>query len=349
MILITGAGGLVGHSVANFFLKKNYQVFGIENNKRKILFGKEGSIRKNIINLKKNNKFKHLDIDINDNNKIIKLLKNKKFDLIIHAAAQPSHDWSASNPTLDFKINGVGTFNILESIRKYNKDSIFIFLSTNKVYGDIVNNFIYREKKLRFEIFDKFKNGFNENLSIDNSLHSPFGASKLSADIFTQEYGKYFNLKTICLRAGCLTGENHSGVELHGFLSYLFKCAFYKKKYEILGHKGKQVRDNLSSEDVAEIIYLIFKKAPNNGTVYNIGGGRKSNVSILEAIIQCEKLTKNKFIYSYSPKARVGDHKFWITDMTKFKKDYPSWRLKKNINNILNDMFEYEKFWSRKK
>jgi len=349
MVLITGAGGLIGYSVSNFFLKKNYRVFGIENDKRKFFFGKSGSIKQNILNLKKNKNFEHFNIDVTNNEKIKKIFQKKKFDLVVHAAAQPSHDWSASNPKLDFNINALGTLNILESLRIYNKNTIFIFLSTNKVYGDYVNNFNYIEKKLRFEISGKLKNGFNENLSIDNSTHSPFGVSKLSADILTQEYGKYFNLKTVCLRAGCLTGHNHSGVALHGFLSYLFKCSFYKNKYQIFGYKGKQVRDNLSADDVTEIIYLIFKKNPKNGTVYNIGGGRESNISILEAIKKCEELTKNKFEYTYTPRERIGDHKFWITDMTKFKTDYPTFRIKKNIDKILTDMLEYEKYKLQKK
>ena len=349
MVLITGAGGLIGYSVSNFFLKRNYKVFGIENNNRKFFFGKSGSIEQNIINLEKNKNFENFDIDITNNVKIKKIFQKKKFNLIIHAAAQPSHDWSSSNPKLDFNINALGTLNILEAIKIYNKNAIFIFLSTNKVYGDYVNNFNYKEEKLRFEILGKFKSGFNETLSIDNSIHSPFGASKLSADILTQEYGKYFNLKTICLRAGCLTGHNHSGVALHGFLSYLFKCSFYKKKYQIFGYKGKQVRDNLSADDVAEIIYLIFNKNPKNGTIYNIGGGRESNISILEAIKKCQELTKNKFERTYTPKERIGDHKFWITDMTKFKTDFPTFKIKKNIDNILSDMLEYEKYQFQKK
>ena len=349
MILITGAGGLIGSAVAKFFLKKKFKVFGIENNKRKLFFGKNGDIRDNIAELKKEKRFILFQGDINNESLISKIYRSNKILLTVHAAAQPSHDWSASNPTLDYKVNALGTLNLLENIRKFKPNSQFIFLSTNKVYGDCVNSLNYIEKENRYEVDKKYKNGFDESINIDNSLHSPFGASKLSADILTQEYGKYFGLKTSILRAGCLTGENHSSVELHGFLSYLFKCSYYKKEYKIFGYKGKQVRDNLSSLDVASIIWKLFKTKPLAGEVFNIGGGRESNVSILEAIKKCEKITNNRFKYKYIKQARKGDHKFWITDMKKFRSKYKNWKLQLNVDDVLNEMNSYENYKTKKK
>ena len=349
MILITGAGGLIGSAVSKFFINKKFDVLGIENNKRRFFFGKNADITQNILDLKKNKKFKFFQEDINNTKKLEKIFKRYKIILTIHAAAQPSHDWSATQPLIDYKINAFGTLNLLNIVKKFRPNSQFIFLSTNKVYGDSVNKFNYIEKKSRYEIEGKFKNGFNENISIDNSMHSPFGASKLSADIFCQEFGKYYGLKTCSLRAGCLTGDNHSSVELHGFLSYLFKSSYYNKKYKIFGYKGKQVRDNLSAQDVAEIIWQVFKKKPKPGEVFNIGGGRQSNVSILEAIEKCEKITKKKFMYQYINKVRKGDHKFWITDMKKFKSNYKDWKLKLNIDDIIEEMYSYENFKTKKR
>ncbi len=343
MILVTGSAGLIGHSVSKFLLNKKEKVYGIDNNQRQKFFGKNGSVLKNILDLKKTKNFKHSSINIINKKDLENCFKKNKFDLIVHAAAQPSHDWSASNPNLDFNINANGTLNILECMRKFAKNSTMIYMSTNKVYGDVVNFFNYKELKNRYEIGGKYKDGFNELVSIDNSKHSPFGVSKLSGDLLVQEYGKYFNLKTVCLRAGCLTGETHAGVELHGFLSYLFKCGYYKKKYIIFGYKGKQVRDNLSSYDVASIIWELYKMPPKPGEVFNIGGGRYSNISVIEAIKKCEILTGNKFNFAYVNKARIGDHKFWITDMKKFRKKYPRWKLKYNIDDIFNQMLDYEK------
>ncbi len=343
MILVTGTGGLIGNSVSDFFLKRKFDVIGVDNNQRKKFFGKNGSIEQNIIQLKKNKKFQHKFIDILDKKKLENIFKKNRFSLIVHAAAQPSHDWSATNPNLDFHTNAVGTLNILECVRKYNPNSTIIYLSTNKVYGDVVNSFKYKELKTRYEIKNKYKDGFDENINIDNSKHSPFGVSKLSGDLLVQEYGKYFNIKTVCLRAGCLTGETHAGVELHGFLSYLFKCCFYKKKYYIYGYKGKQVRDNLSAHDVSKIFWEIFKKPPPKGEVFNIGGGIHSNVSILEAIEICQEITGNKINFSYINKARKGDHIYWVTDMKKFKKFYPKWNIEYNTKKIIKKMYEYEK------
>ena len=349
MILITGSGGLIGYSVSKYFLNIKEKVIGIENDTRRVLFGKSGSIKNNINELRKYKKFIFYNLDIRNKEKIIKIFEKYNIELVVHTAAQPSHDWSARDPIMDFNINTVGTINLLEGIRKKNRNCKFIFLSTNKVYGDYVNRLNYIEKNKRYEVNKKYKNGFDETISIDHSKHSPFGASKLSADIYVQEYGRYFGLKTCCLRAGCLTGEKHSGVELHGFLSYLFKCAYYEKKYNIYGYKGKQVRDNLSSIDVSRIIYEIYKKFPKNGEVFNIGGGRFSNVSILEAIQKLEILLGKKISYKIYKQNRSGDHKFWITDMSKFKNYYKQWKIQLDIDAIFQDMLAYEKFVDKRR
>lgn len=349
MVLVTGAGGLIGYSVCKSFLKNKTRVIGIENDTRKFLFGSSGSIKNNIIELKKNKNFILINADIRNKEKIFQIFSKYNIQLVVHSAAQPSHDWSAKDPMVDFSINTVGTINLLEAVRIKKKNCKFIFLSTNKVYGDSVNYLKFFEKKKRFEVEKKYINGFDEKLSIDNSKHSPFGSSKLSADIYVQEYGKYFGLKTCCLRAGCLTGENHSGVELHGFLSYLFKCAYYKKKYNIYGYKGKQVRDNLSSLDVSNIVNQLNNKFPSPGEVFNIGGGRDSNVSILEAITKLEFLLKHKIKYRIFKKNRSGDHKFWITDMKKFKKQYKNWKIQLYIDDIFEEMLRYENFTQKRK
>lgn len=349
MILITGAGGLIGYSVSKFFLDKKHKILGLENNTRKILFGSQGSIKKNITELKKSRNFIFFNTDILDKKKVNHIFRKYNIKLIVHAAAQPSHDWSAKDPVMDFNINTIGTLNLLEAVRNIRKNCSFIFLSTNKVYGDTTNYFNYTEKKTRYEIEKKYQKGFDEKINIDQAKHSPFGSSKLAADIYVQEYGKYFGLKTCCLRAGCLTGENHSGVELHGFLSYLFKCAYYEKKYYIYGYKGKQVRDNLSGLDVANIIFHIYKKFPINGEVFNIGGGRDSNISILEAINKLEILIKKKIKFKIFQKNRSADHKFWITNMQKFKKNYKNWKIQLDIDDIFEDMLKYENHLQKRK
>lgn len=346
-ILITGSCGLVGSELVNFFLKKNYLVIGIDNDYRKYFFGKNAStswVRKKIV---KDSNYIHYNIDIRNFNKLEKVFKlNKKISAIIHCAAQPSHDWAVREPKTDFDINAKSTLNLLELNRKYFKKSPFVFLSTNKVYGDQINKKKFVEKKLRYEIAssDKYyRFGVDENLSIDQTKHSLFGVSKASADLMVQEYGKYFKMKTVCFRGGCLTGPMHSGAELHGFLSYLVKCYVFNKKYKIFGYKGKQVRDNIHSKDLVQIIFEYLKK-PKIGEVYNVGGGRKSNCSILEAIKICEKLGKKKFNYEILKDNRIGDHKWWITNCNKFKRDYPNWKQKYSINDIITEIyFSYRK------
>jgi len=342
-ILITGSCGLVGSETAKFFLKKKFNVIGVDNNFREKFFGKNASTLwvKKILILNRN--YKHHNINICDYKKIEKIFQNNKNILgIIHCAAQPSHDWAAKSPFLDFDVNAKGTLNILELSKKYFFSKPFIYLSTNKVYGDKINTFKIIEKKKRYQIVEKkFNvNGINEQFTIDQSKHSLFGCSKLSADIIVQEYGRYFGMKTICLRAGCITGPLHSGVELHGFLSHLVKIYFNNKTYKIFGYKGKQVRDNLHSEDLASMIWEVFKK-PKSGEVYNVGGGKFSNCSILEAIDICEKIGKKKFKYIIKNKNRTGDHKWWISDCRKFKKNYPKWRQKYNTRKIIFSIFRY--------
>ena len=344
-IIITGSCGLVGSETTRYFLKKNFIVAGIDNNYRKKFFGSAGSTDWVKNQLSKFKHYNHYNINICDYNKLEKTFKNNKnISGIIHCAAQPSHDWACKSPFLDFNVNSKGTLNLLELFRRYFTKKPFIFLSTNKVYGDKINSYKFYETPTRYNIVNKkiLTNGINETLSVDQSKHSLFGCSKLSADIMVQEYGKYFGMKTICLRGGCLTGPMHSGVELHGFLSHLVKTYYHNKIYKIFGYKGKQVRDNLHSEDLISLIWEIFKK-PKSGIVYNVGGGKFSNCSILEAIKICEKIGKRKFRYIIKKQNRAGDHKWWISDCRKVKKDYPAWTQKYNSQKIINDLYNYLK------
>ena len=283
--LITGSSGLIGSEASTFFASKGFEVLGIDNNFRKFFFGSEGEVKTNrnrIINKVK--RYKHFDIDIMNKIQLEKIFKKnkKKIEVIIHAAAQPSHDWAKNNINLDFQINAIGTLNLLNLTRKYCPDAVFIFTSTNKVYGDNPNKFKFYENLSRWDLKKNHENynGINEKMSLDNCLHSFFGTSKVYADLVTQEFGKNFGLKTVCFRAGCITGPNHAGVELHGFISYMIKTFLNEKTYKIFGHKGKQVRDNLHSQDLINCFWEFFKR-PKHGEVYNVGGGRKSNCSIL--------------------------------------------------------------------
>ena len=347
MILITGSTGLIGSSTAEFFLNKNYKVIGIDNDLRSYFFGKNASNKWKENRLKKNPLYRHYKIDIRDEKKIQKLFKKFKHRIkaIIHTAAQPSHDWAAKEPLTDFHVNATGTLNLLENFRKYCSDASFVFTSTNKVYGDTPNFLPLIEKKKRFELkrnHEFYRDGINESMSIDYTTHSIFGASKASADLLVQEYGRYFNLKTVCFRGGCLTGENHSGAQLHGFLSFLIKSIINKKKYYIFGYKGKQVRDNIHSFDVANAFYHFIKKPQIGGKVYNLGGGRDNSCSILEAIEQIEDISGQKSFYEIRKKNRIGDHIWWITDNKSFKRDYPKWKIKINLKSSLKNMINQE-------
>jgi len=342
IIIITGANGLVGSEAVSFFCKKKYKVIGIDNNLRKFFFGEDGStswVKRKII--KENKNYTHLDIDVRNSQALDKLFRKYKKDisLIIHCAAQPSHDYGKNFPKIDFNVNATGTLNLLELTKKFCPNSPFIFMSTNNVYGDNPNKLNIFEKKTRYELSkkDKLYNGINEKLSIDNCTHSFFGVSKTYADLIVQEYGINVGLKTVCFRAGCITGPNHSGAKLHGFLSYLVKQSLLKKEYTILGYKGKQVRDNLHSFDLINCFWEFFKK-PKKGMVYNIGGGRFSNCSILEAISEIEYIKNIKIKKKFIKQNRVGDHIWYISDNKKFKKDYPNWKQKYNTKKIIKEL-----------
>lgn len=344
-ILITGSCGLIGSESVRFFSDKGFSVVGIDNDMRKEFFGQDASVEWNKKILTENYPdYKHYNIDIRNNEQVEKLFKEYNFGLIIHTAAQPSHDWAVREPITDFTVNANGTLVLLENMRKFAKDSVFILTSTNKVYGDRPNSLPLTETETRYELpkDHKYYNGIDETMSVDNCLHSLFGASKLSADILTQEYGKYFKLKTAAFRGGCLTGGSHSGTELHGFLSYLVRCCVTGRKYTVYGYKAKQVRDNIHSFDLANAFYHFYQD-PRRGEVYNIGGSRFSNISMLEAIKMCEDISGKKIDYDYSDINRIGDHIWWISDNSKFKKHYPEWRQKYGIKDIIKEIFSEQK------
>jgi len=345
-VLITGSAGLIGQRAATFFMNKGYKVYGVDNNMRQYFFGKSASTKDSVKYLKKHYKkqYFHYNCDIRNYEKLEKIFKEKKFDIIIHTAAQPSHDWAAKEPLTDFGVNAMGTFNLLELTRLYCKDAVFIFTSSNKVYGDTPN----RLKKLietptRYEIYkDDKPYAIDETMSVDQSKHSIFGASKVAADIMTQEYGKYFGMKTGVFRGGCLTGEDHAGVELHGFLSYLVKCIVHNKHYDVFGYKGKQVRDNIYSEDLINMFWH-FMQNPRCGEVYNAGGGRNNSISIIEAIDIINRLNKSNWgDYTILNNNRIGDHRWYITDFSKFKRHYPEWEIKTELIVLLDKMIQKE-------
>lgn len=345
-ILVTGSAGLIGSESVKFFAEKDFEVVGIDNNMRSYFFGKEASTSWNRKLLEEKYKnYEHCNLDIRDNENLEKLFKKEKFDLIIHTAAQPSHDWAAKEPLTDFGVNALGTLYLLENFRRYSPESVFIFTSTNKVYGDTPNRLPLIEGEMRYELpkNHKYYKGIDESMSIDNSKHSIFGASKVAADVMVQEYGKYFGLKTTVFRGGCLTGPAHSGTKLHGFLAYLVKCIATGQKYTIFGYKGKQVRDNIHSFDLVNAFYNVYKN-PRVGEVYNIGGSRHSNISILEAIKKIEKILKRKANFEYSNENRSGDHQWYISDVSKFKSHYPRWDFKYSGDMILEDICRFGHF-----
>ncbi|MGD9005748.1 MAG: NAD-dependent epimerase/dehydratase family protein [Desulfobacterales bacterium] len=344
IILVTGSAGLIGSESVRFFCDRDYTVVGIDNNMRRFFFGREAStdwIRDRLIS-DYGNRYIHHNRDIRDHTTITKIFDTygKDINLIIHAAAQPSHDWAARDPFTDFAVNAKGTLVLLENTRKICPEAVFIFCSTNKVYGDNPNLLPFVEQELRWEIekTHPYGNGINESMSTDQCKHSLFGASKVAADILVQEYGRYFGIKTVCFRGGCFTGAGHSGTELHGFLSYMMKCAISGAHYIIHGYKGKQVRDNIHSYDLVNAFYHFFK-SPRVAEVYNIGGSRFSNCSILEAIQFCEEITGKKLDRSYEESNRIGDHIWWISDIQKFRIHYPDWKLTFTIQDILQEIF----------
>jgi CDP-paratose 2-epimerase len=339
-VLVTGSGGLIGGEAVSFFSKKDFEVTGIDNDMRAKFFGEEASTSWNVNRLTKAfPSYKHVSMDIRDEKAMDALFQKNKFELIIHCAAQPSHDWAAKEPSTDFTVNANGTLNMLENFRKHCPEATFIFTSTNKVYGDTPNRLPLIELEKRYEIQKghQYQNGIDESMSIDNSTHSLFGVSKAAADLLVQEYGKYFHLHTTVFRGGCLTGPMHSSTQLHGFLAYLAKCIKTGKKYTIFGYKGKQVRDNIHSSDLINAFYSVYKH-PREGEVYNIGGARHSNISMLEAIEKIEHITGKKAITEYVDTNRIGDHIWYVSDVGKFKKHYPDWDFKYDGDMILKDI-----------
>ena len=342
VVIITGSCGLVGSEASKFFCEKKFDVVGIDNNSRKKFFGNEGDINKQKKYLIKTfSNYNHYNIDIqnfSDLEKIFKKFKNS-ISLIIHSAGQPSHDLASKIPLIDFKVNSLSTLYLLDLTKKYCSNAPFIFMSTNKLYGSNPNYLPLFEQKKRWEIRKTHKlfNGVNENMQIDNTIHSLFGVSKCYADLAVQEYGKNFGLKTACFRAGCITGPLHAGAQLHGFLSYLVKSCVEKGRYTIIGYKGKQVRDNLHSRDLIKCFWNFFKK-PRVGEVYNIGGGRKSNCSIIEAISIVQNIIQKKIKIKYKKKNRVGDHIWYISDTLKFRKHYPLWKQEYNTKAIITEL-----------
>jgi len=339
--LVTGSGGLIGSEAAKFFAEKGFDIVGVDNDMRSYFFGKEASTDWNREKVEKQlaGKYTHYKADIRDNDAIEKIFKEHKFDVIIHTAAQPSHDWAAREPFTDFSVNANGTLVMLENMRQHCPEAVFIFTSTNKVYGDTPNRLPLVELEKRWELpkDHKYYKGIDESMSIDDTKHSIFGASKVAADVMVQEYGKYFGFKTAVFRGGCLTGPSHSGAELHGFLAYLIKCIASGKKYTIFGYKGKQVRDNIHSHDLVNAFYHFYQN-PRSGEVYNIGGARNSNISMLEAIEKIEKLLGKKANYELSDENRIGDHIWYVSDVSKFKEHYPDWDFEYDIDAILKEM-----------
>jgi CDP-paratose 2-epimerase len=342
-VLITGSSGLVGSEAVLFYSKKGYKTVGIDNNMRADFFGTQADTS-NTLNYLNNvvKDFEYHNTDIRAREEISSLIKKIKPNIIIHCAAQPSHDLATTRPFDDFDVNAVGTLNLLEACRNTNPESPFIFVSTNKVYGDAPNEFEFEELETRYEF--KNKNdyfGINESLRIDQSMHSLFGASKLAADILTQEYGKYYGMPTVCFRAGCITGKRHQAVELHGFFSYLAKVVATEKNYKIFGFKGKQVRDQIHSFDLINAMDFYAESPSSCGEVFNIGGGRESNSSVLESIKILENLFKKEINIEYVDLARKGDHQCYITDLRKFKKAYPKWKITFTINEIVEEFFKF--------
>ena len=340
-ILVTGSSGLIGSEVCVYFSKKGHVITGVDNNQRAVFFGPQGDTRWNQQRLQKTiHGYKHVDLDIRDRNGVLALIERERPDAIIHTAAQPSHDRAADIPFDDFDTNAVGTLNLLEAARRACPESPFVHMSTNKVYGDAPNLIALEEKETRWDFADPlYLQGIAEDFTIDQSKHSLFGASKVAADILVQEYGRYFNMPTCCLRGGCLTGPNHSGVELHGFLSYLIKCNLEKKEYKIFGYKGKQVRDNIHSLDVTRFIEA-FIDAPRIAEVYNLGGGKENSISIIEAFDLVEKITGIPQAFTYLEENRIGDHICYYSDLRKMKMHYPQWGITKDLVTTFTEIVE---------
>jgi CDP-paratose 2-epimerase len=343
-VIITGSAGLIGSEAAQFFCQRGFHVIGIDNDMRSRFFGAAASTKwKRDLLVRDHATYMHHDTDIRDRSAIDNIFREygSDVDLVIHTAAQPSHDWAARDPYTDFTVNANGTLTLLEAARQFSPNAVFIFTSTNKVYGDRPNELPLIEQETRWEIdpTHQYQRGIDESMSIDLTKHSLFGASKVAADVLVQEYGRYFEMKTACFRGGCLTGPNHSGTQLHGFLSYLMKCVMTSTPYTVFGYKGKQVRDNIHSQDLVNA-FDHFYRAPRVGEVYNIGGGRFCNCSMTEAIALCEEITEKKLEWSYAESNRNGDHIWWISDTGKFSEHFPGWRLQYDLRAILQQIFD---------
>jgi CDP-paratose 2-epimerase len=342
--LITGAAGLIGSEASVFFAKQGFEIVGIDNDMRRYFFGEEGSTAWRRASLERDvPNYRHVDADIRDEAAMARTFATygRSIAIVIHTAAQPSHDWAAREPITDFTTNANGTLILLEMTRQHCPDAPFIFTSTNKVYGDTPNRLPLVELEKRWSVDETHpysSHGIDEGMSIDASMHSLFGASKIAADVLVQEYGRYFGMKTACFRGGCLTGPGHSGAQLHGFLSYLVKCAVSDRDYTVFGYKGKQVRDNIHSHDLVRAFWH-FSQVPRSGAVYNIGGGPASNCSMLEAITTVEQLTGRPMRWSYSDTNRAGDHVWWVSDIRKFREDYPEWNLTYSFDQLVEEIY----------
>jgi CDP-paratose 2-epimerase len=345
LAIVTGSGGLIGSESVAHFVEAGYDVIGIENDLRSYFFGASASTSNQSRRLvqRYGDNFRWLEHDIRDTEAIDRIFADnaRELELVIHTAAQPSHDWAATEPQTDFTVNANGTLNLLEATRRHKPDATFIFCSTNKVNGDRPNSLPLVELETRLELPEEheYYSGIPISMSIDQCLHSLFGASKASADLLVQEYGRYFDMPTVCFRGGCLTGPNHAGAQLHGFLAYLMKCTVTGEPYTVFGYDGKQVRDNIHSVDLVRA-FAAFHASPRSAAVYNIGGGRGSNCSMLEAIALCERISGRTLDWSLGDAARIGDHRWWISDIEAFKRDYPAWDLHHGVAEILEQIFE---------
>jgi CDP-paratose 2-epimerase len=345
-LLVTGSSGLIGSEVVDYFAREGWEVHGIDNNQRAEFFGPAGDTRWNQKRLSAQHEgFRHHELDIRDRARVMASLEELRPDMIVHTAAQPSHDLAASLPFEDFDVNAVGTLNLLEATRRHAPEAVFVHMSTNKVYGDRPNTIPLKEEETRWDYADAaYVSGIAEDFPIDQSTHSLFGASKVAGDIMVQEYGRYFGLRTCCLRGGCLTGPNHSGVELHGFLSYLIKCNIEGKLYRVFGYKGKQVRDNIHSYDVARFIHAFWEN-PRCAEVYNLGGGRDNSCSILEAFARISALSGKAMNYEYVEENRTGDHICYISNLDKMRAHYPGWEITKSLDQIFLEIYQS---WKRR-
>jgi CDP-paratose 2-epimerase len=340
--IVTGSGGLIGSESVQHLIEEGYDVIGLENDMRAAFFGADASTSRTTERLVETYpEFRSLDVDIRDAEGVLRLFERETVELVIHTAAQPSHDWAATDPQTDFAVNANGTLNLLEGVRTHTPDATFVFTSTNKVYGDTPNRLplVDLERRLDLPEDHRYYEGIDTSMTIDTSMHSLFGVSKAAADLMVQEYGRYFEIPTVSFRGGCLTGPNHAGTMLHGFLSYLMRCTVAGDPYTVFGYGGKQVRDNIHSADLVRA-FLEFHRAPRAGAVYNIGGGRESNCSMLEAIELCEQIAGRPLEWVLSDEARMGDHRWWISDLRPFQADYPGWSLEYDVTAMLREIYE---------